>query len=183
MELTKQSLLQAIEDMGRIFMDFMGAYYGERFVEVPVPEQIGDMRYEIGDRPSTVVVPFDFSALLGIPCSVELDVGASSYWSEIASMQTLDNLLMNGHISVVDYLERLPAGQIADREGLIAKLKRREAMEMQAAGLLPSQGGGGPMDAGTGLTEQSAPPVEESAVGYGQLQRKINESGEIPRER
>lgn len=184
MELTKQSLLQAIEDMGRIFMDFMGAYYGERFVEVPVPEQIGDMRYEIGDRPSTVVVPFDFSALLGIPCSVELDVGASSYWSEIASMQTLDNLLMNGHISVVDYLERLPAGQIADREGLIAKLKQREAMEMQAAGLLPAQGGGGaPMAMGPGMTEPEAPPVEESAVGYGQLQRKINESGEIPKER
>lgn len=182
MELTKQSLLQAIEDMGRIFMDFMGAYYGERFVEVPVPNDPMALLDPSGaDAPPTVIVPFDFSALLGIPCSVELDVGASSYWSEIASMQTLDNLLMNRHISVVDYLERLPAGQIADREGLIAKLKKREAMEMQAAGLLPAQGGGGAT--GPVMTEQSAPPVEESAVGYGQLQRKINESGEIPKER
>ena len=74
-----------------------------------------------------VTIPFDFSALQGIPCSVELDVGASSYWSEIASMQTLDNLLMQGKISTVEYLKRLPAGQITDRESLISVLQQREA--------------------------------------------------------
>lgn len=159
MELTKQALLQAIEDLGRIFMDFMGAYYGERFVEA-----------------DGVVVPFDFSALLGIPCGVELDVGASSYWSEIASMQTLDNLLMNNRISTVEYLKRLPAGQISDRESLIALLERQEAM---AAGL-PS-GGGSAEVLGPGMTENV--PGPEMGGGYGTLQRKINETGEIPRER
>lgn len=179
MELTRQALLQAIEDMGRIFMDFMGAYYGERFVEVPV--QSGELRVESGDSsglqsvspalatpyevsqteafppvttgpmistlnsslsslPRTVVVPFDFSALRGIPCSVELDVGASSYWSEIASMQTLDNLLTQGKISTVEYLKRLPSGQIADREGLVALLERREAMMNNPVGPGPLTG-------------------------------------------
>ena len=185
MELTKQALLQAIEDLGRIFMDFMGAYYGERFVEVPVPNNPMALPDPSGaDAHRTVIVPFDFSALRGIPCSVELDVGASSYWSEIASMQTLDNLLMQGKISTVEYLKRLPAGQITDRETLIALLERQEAMEMQMAGMLPSGGGGLAGDAGGGALTDSVPSPEGSAGGgYGTLQRKINETGEIPKER
>ncbi len=178
MELTKQALLQSIEDLGRIYMDFMGAYYGTRFVEVPVPQQnpLAMPGQETQDR---VVVPFEFNALLTIPCSVELDVGASSYWSEIASMQTLDNLLMNNHISVVDYLKRLPAGQITDRDSLIAALQQREAL---ASSMMQAQGpGAAPSDmAGPALT-QGVPSPEGG--GYGTLQRKINETGEIPKER
>lgn len=177
MELTKQSLLQSIEDLGRIFMDFMGAYYGERFVEVPVPQQDPMVGMQ-GDTPRKVIIPFDFSALRGIPCSVELDVGASSYWSEIASMQTLDNLLMNNRISTVEYLKRLPAGQITDRETLIALLERQEAM---AAGMVP--GGGVPAELAPGLTEEVPGPEGSAGGGYGTLQRKINETGEIPKER
>lgn len=179
MELTKQALLQAIEDMGRIYMDFMGAYYGTRSVEVPVPEQ-NPLAMPGQETQERVVVPFEFDALSTIPCSVELDVGASSYWSEIASMQTLDNLLMNRHISVVDYLKRLPAGQIADRDGLIAALQQREAlaaaeaMQVQAPGAAPAD------MAGPALT-QGVPSPEGG--GYGTLQRKINETGEIPKER
>lgn len=187
MELTKQALLQSIEDLGRIFMDFMGAYYGERFVEVPIPRdsmfQPNSPDLPGQEAPRSVVVPFDFSALLSIPCSVELDVGASSYWSEIASMQTLDNLLMNNRISTVEYLKRLPARQLPDREGLIALLERQEAMERQMAGMLP-QGGGLAGDAGGGALTDSVPGPEGSAGGgYGTLQRKINETGEIPKER
>lgn len=188
MELTKQTLLQSIEDLGRIFMDFMGAYYGERFVEVPIPQnamfQPNSPVLPGQEAPRTVTVPFDFSALLGIPCGVELDVGASSYWSEIASMQTLDNLLMNNRISTVEYLKRLPAGQITDRETLIAVLERQEDRERQMAGMLPAGGGGLAGDAEGGALTDSVPGPENSAGGgYGTLQRKINETGEIPKER
>ncbi len=34
---------------------------------------------------------------------LKLDVGASAYWSEIASSQTLDNLLAAGQISLEEY--------------------------------------------------------------------------------
>lgn len=165
MELTKQSLLQAIEDLGRVFMDFMAAYYGERYVEVPIPAEEGGIN---GSR--RVTVPFDFSALQGIPCSVELDVGASSYWSEIATMQTLDNLLQAGKISTVEYLKRLPAGQITDRETLIQVLERREAMEMQAVGMTPAADGGRPIAADT-------PPGPENPAA---LANYINGTGEVP---
>jgi hypothetical protein len=58
------------------------------------------------------------------------DVGPSNYWSEITCMQTLDNLLMNKAITVVQYLERIPAGIIPDRQTLIDEI--RQQMEEQA---------------------------------------------------
>lgn len=169
MELTKQNLLQSIEDLGRIYMEFMAEYYGTRYVEVTGPNGQGK-----------VIVPFDFSVLKEIPFTVELDVGASSYWSEIASMQTLDNLLMQNKISTVEYLKRIPAGQITDRETLIAVLEEQERMQMAAAGIVPPQPDGQGGDA-PGAADEVAPPVR-GGPGYGALQRKINETGEVPKE-
>lgn len=157
MELTKQSLLQSIEDLGRIYMEFMGEYYGERYVEISNP-------YD----QQKIAVPFDFSTLKPIPFTIGLDAGAASYWSEIAAMQTLDNLLMQGKISTVEYLKRLPAGQITDKEALIATMQQEQMMMQQ------TQGGAAP-------TEGEAPEVR-GGPGYGQLQRKINETGEVPKE-
>ena len=164
MELTKQNLLQSIEDIGRIYMEFMAEYYGTRYVEIAIPGGDGKIN-----------APFDFSVLKKIPFTVELDVGASSYWSEIANMQTLDNLLMQGKISTVEYLKRIPAGQITDRETLIAVLEEQERMQMAAAGLPVEQTQGG--DA----AEETALPVR-GGPGYGVLQRKINQTGEVPKE-
>ena len=169
MELTKQNLLQSIEDLGRIYMEFMSEYYGNRFVEVPGPNGQGK-----------VIVPFDFSILKEIPFTVELDVGASSYWSEIASMQTLDNLLMQGKISTVEYLKRIPAGQITDRETLIAVLEEQERMEKARAGI-PVPDAGTQQTSVPGATDEAEPPVR-GGPGYGALQRKINETGEVPKE-
>ena len=163
MELTKQNLLQCIEQLGRIFMEFESEYYGTRTVEVEVRE--------IGEK---ISVPFDFTTIRSIPCSIDLDAGASSYWSEIANMQTLDNLLMQGKIPTSEYLRRLPNGQITDRETLIAITEAAERGMMP--GGAPSVGqGDSPMD-----PSGYAPPVRGGA-GYGNLQRKINESGEVPR--
>ena len=169
MELTKQNLLQSIEDLGRIYMEFMSEYYGNRFVEVPGPNGQGN-----------VIVPFDFSILKEIPFTVELDVGASSYWSEIASMQTLDNLLMQGKISTVEYLKRIPAGQITDRETLIAVLEEQERMEKAMAGI-PVPDAGAQQTSVPGATDEAEPPVR-GGPGYGALQRKINQTGEVPKE-
>ena len=168
MELTKQNLLQSIEDLGRIYMEFMAEYYGTRYVEVTGPNGQGK-----------VIVPFDFSVLKKIPFTVELDVGASSYWSEIASMQTLDNLLMQNKISTVEYLKRIPAGQITDRETLIAVLEEQERMQMAAAGIVPPQPDGQGGDA-PGAATEAAPPVR-GGPGNWALQRKINQTGEVPK--
>ena len=67
-----------------------------------------------------------------MPLSIKLDVGGSAYWSEIAQINTLDNLLTQGKISVIDYLERVPNGYISDQQQLIETLKEREAAALGA---------------------------------------------------
>lgn len=162
MELTKQNLLQCVEQLGRIYSAFEAEYYGRRYVEVKTPQ-----------TPDKVVVEFDFANLKKIPCSIDLDAGASSYWSEIANMQTLDNLLMQNKISTSEYLRRLPNGQITDRETLIAITEAAERGQMMDAGMLPPMGEEPPQ-------EEPSPEIR-GGRGYGALQRKINETGEVPK--
>jgi hypothetical protein len=161
MELTKQNLLQSVEDQGRIYLDFMRHYYGTRWVEVTSPLD-GEKR----------MITMDFGILNEMPMSIQLDVGASSYWSEIATMQTLDNLLMQGKISTIDYLERLPAGQITDKDALIEALKKQQ---VQAGGDMVQSPTGAPQTA-----EDNTPPPVIGGRGNRSLQRSINNTGEVP---
>ena len=162
MELTKQNLLQSVETLGRIYMAFMAEYHGNRFVEIYVPAEMGGGK---------AVVSIDFEMLKKIPCGIDLDAGASAYWSEIANMQTLDNLLMQGKIPTSEYLRRLPNGQISDREKLIAIVEAAERGQVMSAdpAAIP------------GVTGESEALLRGGA-GYGALQRKINETGEVPQE-
>lgn len=166
MELTKQNLLQCVEDLGRIYMEFEGTYYGSRSVEVRLP-----------GLPDRGVIQFDFSALQSIPCSVDLDAGASSYWSEIATMQTLDNLLTQGKLPLSEYLKRVPNGYISDKESLIAIIEAQERGEAVDPAMLEGFGNasGGVVPDGD-VTDQVV-----GGSGNRTLQRKINETGEVPR--
>jgi hypothetical protein len=60
-----------------------------------------------------------------------IDVGETSYWSEISSMQTMDNLLNSERIEFIDYLERMPNEIIPQKAELIAKIKQQ--VEIQQA--------------------------------------------------
>lgn len=132
MELTRQDLYQCLEDVGRIWIDIMRAYYGQRFVEVPLTEQERKAAMLQGVDMDSKTVVFDFGLLEQVPLSIKLDVGGSAYWSEIAQLNTLDNLLTQGKIDVIDYLERVPAGYISNQQELIDTLKERQAAAMGA---------------------------------------------------
>ena len=143
-ELTKQNLYQQIEDLARIYLEFMANYYGKRTVDMTMTdelrkvfEQQAALTAEIGmeppEIPQSVPVDFDFGMLKDHPFSVKIDVGASSYYSEIASLQTLDNLLLNQRISTVQYLERIPDGNVAGRRKLIEELKQQEEEQKRMA--------------------------------------------------
>ena len=132
-EITRQNLYQSIEDLGSIYMDFMGCCYGLRPAEIdPVAEVSEEMLDFVGDRlpradNGKISVLFDFSSLRELPLRLKLDVGAAAYWSEVAATQTMDNLLAQGHIDVLEYLERVPDGYITDRQGLINAITARRA--------------------------------------------------------
>lgn len=168
-EMTKQNLYRAVEDLFRIYLEFMAHYYGKRTVDTaPPPELVQSYRVTGQEVPPTVQIEFDFDMLKELPMALKLDVGASSYYSEIAAMQTLDNLLMNNQIDVVQYLERIPDGNIPRRRALINEL--RERMQTQAEPEQP------PMEGGE-MNSADAPMEIQGGRGYGGLQRAINRSG------
>nr|DAD86163.1 MAG TPA: portal protein [Myoviridae sp. ctxZR60] len=168
LELVKLNMYECIEDLGRIYLDMMRAYYGRRYVQVKMLTKDELSRQPLGMnlQDSDVNTPFDFSILNKIPMSLKLDVGASAYWSEIMTVQTLDNLLMNGKLDLVDYLERIPEGYVSKRQELIEKLK----------GMQASMTGGGT----NGQILDMSPEIPvEGGSGYGQLQRALNETGVV----
>lgn len=175
-EITKQNLYKSIEDLYRIYIEFMGEYYGKRYVDMTTPEEVRQVYDFIGqDTPAEIPMQFDFSQLKDMPMHIKLDIGASSYYSEIASIQTLDNLLKMGKIDTIQYLERIPDGYIPGRRELINELKeqQRNAMAMQAQMQQgsPQNPGGAPVAGDT--TKDEIP----TGGGYSALQRKVNETG------
>ena len=191
-ELTKQNIYTAVEDLARICLDFMGEYYGIRYVDRPIKErereaaafaQAVNPDQEI---PEEVPEIFDFSQLKQHPVTVKLDVGASTYYSEIASIQTLENLLMQQQIDVVQFLERLPDDYVPNRLALISEIKNKQLQQQQMAmGMampLPESGGSQPPtmtpEMGGVLGQTAAKMEVNGGRGYGGIQRAINASGD-----
>ena len=200
-EMTKQRLYHAVEELFYIFLEFMGEYYGERQVDMPTPDSVQQAFSFVGmdtQIPEEVPMPFDFSIIKQNPMVLKLDVGASSYYSEIAAMQTLDNLLQIGQINIVEYLERVPDSYVPGRRKLIAakqaEIDRQKMMEAQQAmmmGMPPemamagSGGGaevpqagvgqpGAPSDGGPVMENLQQEPEITGGRGYHEVAREIN---------
>ena len=170
MELTKQNDHQCLEDAGRIWIDIMSVRYGIRMVEMSMDiDKAGEQPLGMNLPQQTFTQPFDFSTLKEIPLTIEQEVGASSYWSEMASMQTLDNLLMNQLITPEQYIERLPNGYINKKQELLDDF-RAAAVAAQAPP---------PVDDGTNMsvetTSENLPA--RGGSGNGALQRALNREG------
>lgn len=123
-----------IEEIGNILIDIMANNYGLRPVIVANYGQ---------DRKRC---DFDFTQLRNVYLNCKCDVGATSYWSEIAGVETLDNLFKQGAIDVIDYLEAMPEGYIPHKQDLIDKLKEKQ-VEQQEMQMMMSQGGESPLGA------------------------------------
>ena len=173
-EMTKQRLYKAVEELFYIFLEFMGEYYGTRDVDMPTPDDVKQAYEFVGmadQIPDEVPMPFDFGIIKQQPMVLKLDVGASSYYSEIAAMQTLDNLLQMGQITIVEYLERVPDSYVPGRRKLIsdkqAEIQRQQMLEAQQAmmmGMPPemamSGAGGGSSTPQAGVQQPEAPAQE-----------------------
>ena len=167
MEMTKQNMYRCVEDLARIWQDMMSVRYGVRKVEISMSmDEPGSQPLGMELPQQNFMVDFDFAQLRNFPVAIKQDVGASSYWSEMANMQTLDNLLMNHHITLEQYLERLPSGYISRKQELIKQIKA-QSMAMQS-----------PMPAATGMSKESIDNIPlEGGPGNGHLQRAIMEQG------
>lgn len=167
MELTKQNDYQCLEDAGRIWIDIMSVRYGTRMVEMSMDmDKAGEQPLGMNLPQQDFTQPFDFSTLKEIPLTIEQEAGASSYWSEMASMQTMDNLMMNNMITKKQYVERLPNGYIPKKQELLD--------DFAAEAMIP------PMpDTGTNMSVETTSeeiPVQGGS-GNGALQRALNREG------
>ena len=113
LENVKAAYYEFVEDCGRIMIDMMATYYGLRPVVI---------ESDLGRQ----VEMFDFSKLKGMWLHIKTDVGSASYFSEIASLQTLDNLLNNGLIEFVEYLKRVPDELIPQKQELINSIEAKD---------------------------------------------------------
>lgn len=138
-ELTKQNLYQSVEDLGNIYEEFMIANYGKRIVKTPSKALQGIPTDEMGVEIDETL-EFDFSSLHEKPMYLKLDVGASAFWSEEQSMQTMENILMlnNPDFDLLDFFERMPKNMMPDTQGIIDKIKTARA----SSALPPANGMG-----------------------------------------
>jgi hypothetical protein len=121
----KRRFAQFKEDQGLIWMDFWLTKYN-------VPRMLTVERTNPETRQDEVIqVPFDGSQYNDTTFSLKIDVGASTQWSEIASIQTLDALLDKQLITFKQYLERIYNGLIPDKEGLIDEVEQQEQQNKQ----------------------------------------------------
>ena len=121
----KRRFQQWVEDIGLIWLDFWLTKYN-----VPRMLTVERKNPETGQT-EVVQIPFDGSQYDQTTFSLKIDVGASTQWSEIASIQTLDALLDKQLITFRQYLERIANGLIPDKEGLIDEIEQQEQQAQQ----------------------------------------------------
>ena len=208
-EVTKQRVFACLEEAGRIELEFIANFYGEAETDLPPTAQITEMM-EFADMeiPHDITVKFNFDECRTHDFDLKIDVGACSYYSEMAQLQTLDNLLMNGHIDIIDYLERVPSTNMLKREELLAKKKAEQEKQKQQQQMMEQmmmmQQQGGPVsppsreqeqyvdtnnskngkkykasvDNNLNATADKAPEVQ-GGKGYSHLQRQINKGEDV----
>lgn len=120
LELQKQAYYQWVEDMVRVCIDMMVAKYGKREMAATDPAT--------GDEYTAVV---DFSKLTGVLDRINVHVGASAYWSELAQIQTADNLLQGGIIDNLTYLEMIPDAYIRNKGRVMQQAAKMQMMQQQ----------------------------------------------------
>jgi hypothetical protein len=170
MELTKQQDYQCLEDSARIWLDMMAVNYGIRRVEMKMRlDNPGSQPLGMNLQEQNFSQDFDFAELRDVQIGIRLDVGASSYWSEMANVQTIENLLMNGHITLKQFLERLPSGYLAKKQKLIDEI----TTSMASAPVMPET----PQGTGMSMETTSAEIPVEGGKGNAALQRAINAEG------
>lgn len=106
----KRRFYQYIEDVGLIWIDFWTSKY-------TVPRKLTTKENGI-----TKVQMFNGGDYQDITFRLKIDVGPSNQWSEITTIQTLDNMFNMGIVDKIQYADRLPKGLIPKQQELVDEL-------------------------------------------------------------
>lgn len=142
LELQRLAFYQFVEDYIRIMLDIMRVDYGLR--EVTFDQQVEDeTSLDMMGNPVMTMQKqsdyFDFGILNKMTMNLNVKIGSSAYFSEIAQIQTLDGLFNKGIIKdPILYLESIPDAYLPNKSKLIDSLKEQIKQQEQMA-QLPQQ--------------------------------------------
>ena len=151
LENVKAAFYEFVEDCGRIILDMMGTNYGIRPVVI---EQDGNRSVE----------EFNFNELKDMWLHIKTDVGSASYFSEVASLQTLDNLLNNGMIEFVEYLKRVPDELIPQKQQLINQIEQNDLYKQALYNLMGQFMDTLPQEIRASLTQMAPDQMEKRVL-------------------
>ena len=137
LELVRQSYYQFVEDFVRTCVDQMRCFYGQRTV-------VG--KDEMGNPQE---ITYDFDRLSDYPLEFNVDIGTAAYWSEMTSIQSLDNLYAKQLVDPVTYLESIPSSALPSKSRIVKEAKeKQEAAEqaVQTQAMLQQLSGGMPIN-------------------------------------
>jgi hypothetical protein len=145
----KMNLYQFVEDLVLNWEDFIESKY-------KVPRKVGytqDKVQQVGEINGN-----DYKK---IPLSLKVEVGASTMWSEVTSINTILQLLATNRITFLQALERFPDGYIENKQGLIDEINKQNAAMLQQQ--QAQQQAPPPESPPTAPTGQSAAPTGQNA--------------------
>lgn len=117
LESIKRRFYQYLEDVALIWLD----YYKHKY---KLTRRVIDEQGNIYD--------FTGTELKDVDLKTSIDIGTSNQWSDVASSQILDTLLSQGHINIIQFLERYPKNIIPMQDKLIdEKLAEMQQMAIQ----------------------------------------------------
>ena len=190
LENVRAGLHEWMEDIGGILLDMIGTYYGKRPVvrdrdfEEPVMDAAGMPQLDpmTGQMQMTkvtrrVLEDYDFSKFKNLWFNVRVNAGATTYYSEIAMVQTLDNLRHDGLLEALDYLERIPDKYIPRKAELIQDLRKRALTAAPAMGAPGAPMIGGPLSEDKALANLPAGVQTRFDQLPGSAQRSLKQLG------
>lgn len=136
LELQKRTFEQFNEDCIRVIVDMMCAYYGQRTVNITrmVQDPMTGMESEMD-----ALETFDFDALEFSAMEINVEVGAASYWSELAQSTTMSNLYDRGMLpDMLTFFEAIPPRSLPNKRQIIRKLREKMERDALAAQQMPA---------------------------------------------
>lgn len=145
LELQRLNFYDFVEDSVRTLIDMMSHDYGTRKVMAEMEDG------------SKQLVDVDFSVLQNLNYDLNIEIGRTNYWSEIAQTTTMDNLLNKGVLTDIElYLESIPDSAVSNKAQIIENVRKKmleqqqqaQAMALAQAGIDPAAMQQSPADAG-----------------------------------
>ena len=111
LEQVRCAYYRCVEEMANIWADMMCAYYPS------------DRLIPCNTSDGAKISQIDFARLKKSFLCARVDVSEVTRYSAASTQAMLDKLLDGGHISSEEYIKRLPAGVVTDRQALIESIR------------------------------------------------------------